>query len=231
VAHPADELVLREGTIASYDALSRFHYKAARPATHVRVLVLARPETDEPAAVLVVSMPTLNGAWRRLAFEGFASADKREGTRWLNASLRCISRVIVDPRFRGLGLASRLVRAYLARPATRFTEAIATMGVYCPFFRAAGMTEYPCPVSASDARLLDALAHARVDASGLVRLMRSSRSCRRARLLERELVRWARASRRTARRASRPVEQLARLAAGVLTARPIAYAHDVEASP
>lgn len=233
--HPADALALERGTIHDYDALARFHYKAARPATHVHVLVLRAPPTrraepffPDPAAVLVVSMPTLNGRWREHHLPGLPpardSAGKRERTRWLNANLRCISRVVVEPRFRGLGLARRLVAAYLRRPRTRCTEAVATMGAYCPFFQAAGMTPVEFPRARHDARLLALLERAGLDTADLPRFARTGRP-RHAERLGHELRAWARASRRTARRADAPIHELAILAARTLTAQPMAFVH------
>jgi predicted GNAT family acetyltransferase len=154
--------------------------------------------------VLVVSRPTLNGAWRELAWPGRYSGDRREGARRLNAEVRAISRVIVRPEFRGRGIARRLVRAYLDRPLTPATEAPTSRGRSCPFFVAAGMTEYRLPAPAWDTRLMDALA------AGAE--------------VERELPRWAGAARATRAWAGAPVEQIAALARDRLGGGRVAYA-------
>ncbi|HYE01768.1 MAG TPA: GNAT family N-acetyltransferase [Phycisphaerales bacterium] len=134
---------LEPGTRADYAALARFHYRAGAPATMVGVVRAVEPGRGELAGVLVVSMPTLNGPWRELAWPGrYAGPDRRRGLRRLNAEVRTISRVVVEPRYRGLGLGRRLVEAYLRRPLTAATEAVAAMGGACPFFARAGMREY-----------------------------------------------------------------------------------------
>lgn len=184
--HPADRLRLRLGTMADYAALSEHHYRAQRPATATRVLVLedprpsiaerfASPGGDEtvlraagnhssrqrklPGAVLVESLPSLSCRMRDWALrERYGShLAARSRAALLNAEVRCISRVVVAPAWRGLGLAVRLVRAALAEPTTPVTEALAAMGKVNPFFERAGMTAYPRPTHAHDARFIAAL--------------------------------------------------------------------------
>ena len=123
---PSAAPILRAGTMRDYHALARFHYRATRPATIARILTLDDPNHDEPVGVLVLSMPTLNGRWRDEAWPGrFRARDRSAAAARINRELRTISRVIIDPRYRGLGLAARLVRAYLSSPDTPATEAIA----------------------------------------------------------------------------------------------------------
>jgi ABC-type ATPase with predicted acetyltransferase domain len=64
----------------------------------------------------------------------------RQRLRWANDNVRTISRVIVHPQFRGVGLASALVRRIVSDCPTRYAEALAVMGRAHPFFEKAGMT-------------------------------------------------------------------------------------------
>lgn len=169
--HPAGQLVLRRGTLSDYSALSEHHYRACRPATATRVLVftdprptivgryLKRADPPEVVAVLVESLPSLSCRMRDWALrERYGShLNARSRAVLLNAEVRCISRVVVAPAWRGLGLAVRLVRAALADPTTPVTEALAAMGKVNPFFERAGMTPYPRPTHAHDARFVAAL--------------------------------------------------------------------------
>ncbi len=169
-------LRLRSGTRRDYDALAEHHYRAGKPATATRVLVYetagvslaarfrgmkARPHQDEGevVAVLVESLPSLSCRMRDAALGGRYGSHlaPEERAVLLNAEVRCISRVVVDPRWRGLGLATRLVREALDTATTPVTEALAAMGRVHPFFERAGMTAYPRPVHDFDLRLLDAL--------------------------------------------------------------------------
>jgi predicted GNAT family N-acyltransferase len=59
----------------------------------------------------------------------------------INKNVVCITRVIIDPRFRGLGLASRLVRETMGQMGRPIVESAAVMGHVNPFFEKAGMTD------------------------------------------------------------------------------------------
>lgn len=212
---------IESGTIADYRALSSYHYLGGKPATVCRVLRAVRTTAHGEllAGVLVVSMPTLNGVWRRQAWPGrYEGGCKRAAARRMNEELRCISRVIVEPRSRGLGVASALVRAYLAAPMSPATEAIAAMGGVSPFFRAAGMTEYHLPRPAHDARLSDALAHRGLGLFDLLDV-----PSRRDALIARELSRWGQHARIRITEVD-PLPAIARHAVCRLASRPRAYA-------
>jgi ABC-type ATPase with predicted acetyltransferase domain len=68
----------------------------------------------------------------------------RERLRWANENVRTISRVIVHPQFRGIGVAAEVVRCVLEGCPTRWVEAVAAMGKVHPFFERAGMTRVAC---------------------------------------------------------------------------------------
>ncbi|MEO1279998.1 MAG: GNAT family N-acetyltransferase [Planctomycetota bacterium] len=157
---PALEPTIEPGTLDDLKPLARFHYAAGRPGPVSRILRAI--DDGVTIAVLVASMPTLNGRWRAIAWPGeYDSPDKRANARRLNSEVRVISRVIVDPRYRGLGIAVQLVRAYLDDPATPRTEALAAMAHACPFFERAGMRRIALPPSKADAKLARILeAHA-----------------------------------------------------------------------
>lgn len=222
-AGPADRFAIEQGSRSDYESLSRFHYRAGAPATIAAVLRAVDHGRNLLGGVLVVSMPTLNGGWRELAWPGrFAGAERRELSGRINRELRCISRVVIDPRVRGIGLAVRLVRAYLEKPLTPATEAIAQMGRVSPFFERAGMTAYPLPRQRRDARLADALYALGVGLGGLD----ATRAIEPA--VRAELVRWARSSRMTAGLAEGPPAALASRAATALIDGGVAYAHTHE---
>tara|TARA_R110000782_G_scaffold53205_12_gene113452 strand:- start:243 stop:1607 length:1365 start_codon:yes stop_codon:yes gene_type:complete len=217
---------IEPGSIADHDALAPLHYRAGRPATVVRTLRAVRTTPDGRellAGVLTVSMPVLNAVWRAQAWPGrYTNANRRDTARRLNTELRCISRVIVDPRSRGLGIASQLVRAYLASPLSPATEAVAAMGAVSPFFRTAGMTEYHLPRPPHDARLSDALEHAGLEPTDLIRPGFTPDP-----FLDHELTRWAKHAKVRPDRARTPdpLRAIAAHAAGRLATRPRAYAH------
>jgi len=219
--------------------LAGLHYRS-RPARGVVRTLLARDaSTGEPVGALHAAMPTLNGRLRDLAWPGrYATGDRRLDAARLNEEVRRVARVVVDPRVRSMGLATRLVRAYLDSPLTRRTEAIAAMGRCCRFFERAGMTPWTLPPAPGDARLLDALryagvepwrmatpraAHRRAIASLTRRLgERAARA-----FLDHELRQWA-GSGRARRAALREDSQESRFihACAVCMEGAVGYAHD-----
>ncbi|HMB96722.1 MAG TPA: GNAT family N-acetyltransferase, partial [Tepidisphaeraceae bacterium] len=64
----------------------------------------------------------------------------KQHCRFVNQNLRIISRVIVHPQFRSLGLSTILVRHLCKHCPTRYVESIAMMARAHPFFENAGMT-------------------------------------------------------------------------------------------
>jgi GNAT superfamily N-acetyltransferase len=251
-----DELAIGEGSIADYDSLAAFHYLWGRPATAVRVLVArevgCRPRWGrewggrewrgerwiggggppagalDPVGVLVVSMPPLNAPWRDAAWPGEFAGNKRDAARRINAQVRTISRVVVDPRWRGMGVARRLIAAYLARPLTGRTETLAAMGPVCACFRAAGMREVAVPRARHDARLLAVLG--RLPGAGErggtgIEAWQLLDPAVLARVDERALRVWARASRANRAIADGPVRELALRAARALVSQRAAYVH------
>ncbi|MCA9289408.1 MAG: hypothetical protein KDA05_12520, partial [Phycisphaerales bacterium] len=215
---------IEPATRHDYLALAHYHYRPAHPAVLAGPGAIRRAVDPEGRllGVIVVAMPTMNAPWRDAIWPGrYRTDDKKADAARLARELRCIARVIIDPRHRGLGVAAALVRHYLATPLTPATEAVAAMGLASPFFAAAGMTPYRLPPTRRDARLADALAQVGIRAESL---LDADFVAAMPPLLERELRHWAGASRATRSLANDPLA-VARRAAGALLAPPIVYAH------
>lgn len=164
-------LELTQGSIADYNTLKEHHYRADRPATATRVLTLRHSDRSAACkfrgddtgtiavAVLVESLPSLSCTMRNWALNDRYGnwLAPRPRASLLNREVRVISRVVVHPCWRGVGLAVRLVKAALESATTQYTEALAAMGRVNPFFERAGMTAYPRPPHKYDARLTDAI--------------------------------------------------------------------------
>lgn len=239
-------IVVEPGTFADYARLAPLHYQGGRPMAITRILRARIVGLEEPAGVLVASMPPTCGRWRATApgdaprcahgREGGvrARAFSREALLALNRSTRRLSRVVVDPRCRGMGVASALVRAYLRGAPTRRTEGVAAMGAFCPFFERAGMTPVALGVREHDARLLDALRFVGVEPDALALptgalLARAlgprrggARGSRR-RFLLRELRRWAGSSVATSARKREGLRALLALASARVRLGGMAY--------
>lgn len=211
-------------------ALSRHHYRPGRAASPSRVL-RAVGEGGRLLGVLVATHPTLNGSWREWIWPGrYSTGDKARRAARLNRELRRISRVIVDPRDRGRGVATRLVRAYLADAPTPATEAVSAMGRLSPFWVSAGMTAYDPPPRPADDRLADMLDAMGVEPWELLDPVRVDRlrvgRDRASALVRREMGVWARAvasSIPKPRRGWTDAMDLAALAGARLVSPPMAY--------
>lgn len=192
----ADEITIERGDLRDFAALERFHYRGERPGG-VTAVWIARTtgrtveqrhralwrdaEGDEergfeneeaPAGeivgALVYGMPDLSCAARNVALgDRYAGLSAREAAVLINWEVRVIRRVVVDPRYRGLGIAVALVRRALEEAETPITEALAVMGRVHPFFERAGMRRVEGTSRPADDRLDDALWHVGVDASAL----------------------------------------------------------------
>lgn len=181
-------VVIREGSIKDYERLAQYHYRGGRPGTVRRVWVAETGEgpvgggSENPGlppwavagarglvGVVVVSMPVLRCRLRDEVTGGRYARirDVRERAQVINAEVRCISRVVVDPRWRGLGIAVRLVKNALASAETVYTEAVAAMGAVHPFFEKAGMTGYQRPAHEFDLRMRAVLEKVRIDLEAL----------------------------------------------------------------
>jgi len=151
------------GEAADYASFAAYHYRDERP-TAIKAVFLLRPKRSlgsfgtQPAGVIVYGMPNPRVALRRVATNGlFASLDRQTELALINRNVRCIARVIIEPRFRGIGLATRLVRETLGRMEVPIIEALAVCGAVNPFLERAGMAPFAPRVDAYHAELIEAL--------------------------------------------------------------------------
>ena len=148
----AKSLEIVDGTGADYKMLSCYHYRSEKPGPFCRIFALNPTrrlsicQQLDCAGVIVYSMPVPGSVLRDIACGGaLAGLDRRSKLSVLNKNVRCISRVIIEPRFRGLGLATKLVKETMPKMDVAVVEAMAVMGLVNPFFKKAGMAEYTAP--------------------------------------------------------------------------------------
>ena len=199
---------VERGTVADWHRLAPLHYRShhAGAVTDVFRMVYRDPGGGPGAGsgegvrvgVIVYSRSPLSLAARNRATRGrYRTWGRSALGRLVHRELRIISRVVIVPNWRGLGLARRLVAETVRQVGTPYVEALAAMGRVHPFFERAGMTAYAPGPAPQGARLRSAL-----ESVGIDRLARRSAgrlgealealgpSARR--LAEGEIRRWAR---------------------------------------
>jgi ABC-type transport system involved in cytochrome c biogenesis ATPase subunit/GNAT superfamily N-acetyltransferase len=131
VCSVAGEVVIEEGDRSDYDRLSHLHYRGGVQRFIQRVYRMTR--LGELVGVIVYQFPLVRTQGRREAVGYWPDVDE------LNRDWALISRVIVHPKYRGIGLGSRLVSETLRLQGRRHVELVAVMALYSPFAERAGM--------------------------------------------------------------------------------------------
>jgi len=124
------EMRVEEGTLADWRSLCRFHYRGHKVAVPRKIFRLVR--NKELCGVIVYSYPPPSCYGRRLVLPRMSMQE-------LNTQLSVLSRVVVHPKYRTMGLGVALVRESLPRVGTPYVEMVAVMAKYNPFAEKAGM--------------------------------------------------------------------------------------------
>ncbi len=228
----ARNLEIVPGTRADYESLSHYHYREPNMGPYAAIFALKgkfRTATKlETVGVIVYSMPTAGAQMRNIATGGiFAGLDKGTRLALINKNIRTISSVIIEPRFRSLGLAVRLVKETMPIMDVPFVEALAVMGRANPFFEKAGLTRYDAPMSASCLRLIEAFSAVGVDEQDLIdpvvvqQNLRTEDRGQRADFIEGEMTRFLQSYGQ--RRLMQPGIERTRFVLNKLTDRPVYY--------
>jgi hypothetical protein len=181
----------------------------------------------QTVGVIVYKMPTPGAELRNVATGGlFTGFDRSTQLVLLNKNIRCINRVIIDPRFRSLGLASRLVRETMPKINVPIIEAMAVMGIVNPFFEKAGMKAFTGKIQARCVRLVEALSMVGIERQELIDPQKVQRKLDRlptasAEFIEREIYRFLQSY--GSHRYSQAGLERTRYILGKLTARPVYY--------
>jgi hypothetical protein len=120
-----------------------------------------------PAGVVVYAMPNPRIELRTIATNGvFHGLDRQTELELLNRHVRCLARVVIEPRFRGIGLAVRLVRETMPRLNVPIIEALGVMALVYPFLERAGMRCFEPRVPVEHVELLEALSAVGIERDG-----------------------------------------------------------------
>jgi hypothetical protein len=223
------------GTFDDYRQLAHYHYRngSLGPTAGLFALKPVSPlsglSRKDTVGVIVYTMPTARLELRNVAAGNFfAGLDRSTQLALINENIRCISRVIIEPRFRGLGLAIRLVRETMPQLNVPIIEAMAVMGAVNPFFEKAGMKAFTGKVPARCIQLIEALSmvgieqHELIDPQIVQRKIAHLSICQ-TEFIEFEIKRFLQSyGKRSALSGSSGPEQT-RYILSKLTARPIYY--------
>lgn len=146
------------GCLDDYKQLARYHYRDGHPGLASAIFVMNRRGSKTPVGVIIYSTAPAVLELRNIATNHiFAGLDRSTKLGLINANIRRISRVIIESRFRGLGLASRLVRETMPLVNVPIVETLAVMGWVNPFFEKAGMKAYKAQPSTASIQFVEAL--------------------------------------------------------------------------
>jgi hypothetical protein len=156
----------------------------------------------------------------------FAGLDRQTELALLNRNIRCIARVIVEPRLRGIGLASRLVRETMPMMNVPIVEALGVMPLVNPFLERAGMKAFEPRIPVEHVKLIEAFSAVRVEEADLVspavvQAKLDRVTGRRAAFIERYIAEFLRSH--GTRRTMPPGLDRTRYLLGKLTHRPTYY--------
>jgi hypothetical protein len=168
-------LKITPGTITDYKSLSRFHYRDGKtgPVAAVYKIIDTHPmrEQIEPiVGIIIYSMPACAVQLRNIATKGLFTklGSSSVNMQLINQNIRTIARVVIEPRYRALGLAYNLVQKTMPLLNMPYIEALAVMGKVNPFFEKAGMMKFEGTEPTRSVKLRQALSVIGIEEADLV---------------------------------------------------------------
>lgn len=133
-----DNLKVEIGTKEDYEKLKTFHYRQSGLGALKNVYSLKF--NNEVIGVTVVCYPHLALKGRNIFNDKKYAKMTTENCEKINKEYECIARVILHPKYRGLGLSYFMLKEYFKLSECENIETVAVMANYIPFFEKAGMT-------------------------------------------------------------------------------------------
>lgn len=168
-------LEIVKGDIEDYRKLSVYHYRDCGCGPYAAVFAIKAVGKlgirmgNYPAGVIVYSMSTGGAEMRNAALgQVLNGLDRQSRLAFINENIRTISRVIIEPRFRSIGLAEKLVRETIERVDVPIIEALAVMGRVNNFFERAGMTAYRGAMQKRCVQMIEAFDYAGISEKELI---------------------------------------------------------------
>jgi GNAT superfamily N-acetyltransferase len=125
------EMEIKPGILDDWRRLSGFHYRSHWCSPTREIFTIKR--RGELCGVIVYAYPPMTCFGRRMVLPTMLPKE-------LNRKVSIISRVVIHPQYRSVGLGAKLIRETLAQAGTPYVEMVAVMAKYNPFAEKAGMT-------------------------------------------------------------------------------------------
>ena len=227
-------LKIVDGTLADYKSLAHFHYRsgALGPVAAVYKIVntlLPTAMFNPVVGVIVYSMPAPALQLRNIATDGLFSriGSRTMAMRFVNDNVRCICRVVLEPRYRGLGLAQRLIVETMDKLNVPYIETLAVMGKVNPFFEKAGMLKFEAKPSGRCVKMTEILSVLGIEGNDFVdtervNVMIESLPARQREFLERRIRNFLAAYGRKGRKIQHCLERT-EMILNKLSSRPMYY--------
>ena len=133
------QLKVEFGNKEDYNKLKKFHYRQAGIGAIKNIYKLTLK--NDLIGVIVITYPHLALKGRNIYTNKRYAKMTKAICKEINEKFECIARIIVHPKYRGIGLAYYFLQEYFKLSNSEYIETIAVMANYTPFFEKAGMTK------------------------------------------------------------------------------------------
>lgn len=130
-----DDLELREGKISDWPYFAKWHYRGHGLGPVRRVNLLHHG--DEKVGICIFGFGSLASAHRNRLF-GLGGKMTSDRAGLINRNFACVSRIVLDPRYRGAGIGGWFLRRACEAAEWPWIELVSEMANLIPFYQSAG---------------------------------------------------------------------------------------------
>ena len=130
-----DELEIKEGKVSDWPYFAKWHYRGHGLGPVRRVNLLCHG--TEKVGICIFGFGSLANAHRNRLF-GLSGKMSSARARLINRNFTCVSRLVLDPRYRGAGIGGWFLRRACEAAPWPWIELISEMSNLVPFYRTAG---------------------------------------------------------------------------------------------
>lgn len=132
-----DQVRIEEGTKEDWLKLAQFHYRSHKINAYSNIYKMMLH--DELIGVIVYGYGPIALKARNIATNNIYVKNGKQ----MNREMRIISRIVIAPKYRGIGLSVKIIKDTMPLVNVRFIEILSVMGVNNPFAQRAGMVDIP----------------------------------------------------------------------------------------